>query len=287
MGSLAVVAAAVVSWAGAEEPADPIASALFSAHNHEREQEGRRPLKLSSQLCASAATQARDMAAHGKLQHAGSDGSTVAQRVKRQAYPYVRVGENIAEGQKTVEQIMKTWMKSPGHRENILADFTEMGAARAEDDKGKFYWCVNFGTPMPRLKAEEAASAVVRQINRDRTAGKQAALKVDPALGRAAMVISAKMASKESLEIGGDPFALIGAKAMEGREVGLKLSANVPTAEQAAKELVGDEGKELSPYQQVGVGYAIAKSGTPYWCAIFARPLPPRPPGLPRKTRSP
>ena len=32
---------------------------------------------------------------------------------------------------------MDTWMKSPGHRANILADYTEMGAARVEDDDGE------------------------------------------------------------------------------------------------------------------------------------------------------
>ena len=65
-------------------------------------------------------------------------------------YVYVRVGENIAEGQKTVDQAMDSWMNSPGHRANILADFSEMGAARTEDDDGNNYWCVDFGTPMPR-----------------------------------------------------------------------------------------------------------------------------------------
>ena len=73
---------------------------------------------------------ARDIAKRQKLDHKGRDGSTVGDRVKRVGYHYVRVGENIAKGQRTVEQVMSTWMKSPGHRANILADFSEMGAAR-------------------------------------------------------------------------------------------------------------------------------------------------------------
>ena len=135
------------------------------------------PLKLSPKLCESAAIHARDMAKHNKLDHKGSDGSTVADRVKRVGYIYVRVGENIAKGQKTVDQVMDTWMNSPGHRANILADFTEMGAARVEDDDGRNYWCVNFGIPMPRLNPEEAAAAVVKVINRDREAGRKVLLK--------------------------------------------------------------------------------------------------------------
>ena len=26
-------------------------------------------------------------------------------------------------------------------------------------------------------------------------------------------------------------------------------------------------------FEEIGVGYAVAKSGTPYWCAIFAKPV--------------
>ena len=116
------------------------------------------------------------------------------------------MGENIAEGQKTVDQVMDSWMKSPGHRANILAEFTEMGAARVEDDEGDNYWCVNFGIPMPRLKPDEAAAAVVKEINRDREAGGKVLLKAEPKLGHAAMAMSAAMAAKDSLEIDGDPI---------------------------------------------------------------------------------
>ena len=83
---------------------DPAVDALLAAHNRERKQEQLGPLKLSPKLCESAAIHARDMAKHQKLDHNGSDGSTVADRVKRMGYIYVRVGENIANGQKTVDR---------------------------------------------------------------------------------------------------------------------------------------------------------------------------------------
>ncbi len=43
------------------------------------------------------------------------------------------------------------------------------------------------------------------------------------------------------------------------------------------KSLLGDDPAELDGLREVGVGYAIAKSGTPYWCAIFARPVADKP----------
>ncbi len=264
-----------------DDKVDRIAGELLAAHNREREREHKAPLKLSAKLCESAAAHAGDMARHQKLDHKGSDDSTVAGRVKRVGYVYVRVGENIANGQKTVDQAMESWMKSPGHRANILADFTEMGAARAADDEGLFYWCVNFAIPMPRLKPDLAAAAVIKEINAERESSHQVPLKVEPSLGKGAMALSAAMAAQDSLEVK-EPFKIIGEKTIESKEIRLQLSANVPTPEAAARELLGDEAGELDSFREVGVGYAVAKNGTPYWCAIFAKPAGVKRPGRPR-----
>jgi uncharacterized protein YkwD len=270
---ICIVAIALVTSCGrADERVDSVLDALLAAHNHERDLAHVAPLKLSRTLCQSAAVHVHDMAEHEKLDHKGSDGSTVADRVKQKGYAFVRVGENIANGQKSVEKVMDSWMNSPGHRANILADFTEMGAAQAEGDDGDLYWCVNFGIPIPRLKPDEAAAAVLKQINQDRQARSRPALKAEPALGRGAMAISAAMAAKDSLEIDGDPFKIIGDKEIEGKDIRLQLSANVPTPEAAAKALVGADSDSLASFRQVGIGYALAKNGTPYWCAIFVKP---------------
>jgi uncharacterized protein YkwD len=282
MKKLAIGAAATVIlsvWSIADEKVDLAVDALLVVHNRERQRDQRGALKLSAKLCESATIHARDMAKHQKLDHKGSDGSTVVDRAKRVGYNYVRAGENIAFGQKTVGQVMDTWMKSPGHRANIMADFTEMGAARVEDDEGVNYWCVNFGIPMPRLKPEEAAATVVKLINRDREAGGKEVFKADQNLGLAAMALSGAMAAKDSLEIDGDPFKLIDAKTLQGRDIRVQLSANVPTSDQAAKELLGQAGEELTTFRELGVGYALAKSGTPYWCAVFAKPVAVKRPG--------
>jgi uncharacterized protein YkwD len=64
-----------------------------------------------------------------------------------QGYEFRRAGENVAAGQTTVEELMRDWMHSPGHRRNILGKFTEMGASGATDRSGNPYWCVTFGEP--------------------------------------------------------------------------------------------------------------------------------------------
>jgi uncharacterized protein YkwD len=254
-----------------EKPVDPIAAALLEAHNRVRENDEKTPLKLSAKLSQAAAAHAKDMAEQHKADHVGSDKSTVGDRVKRTGYPYLDVGENIADGQKTVLEVMTGWLESPSHRENIMADFTEMGGARAKDDRGVNYWCVVFGTPIAQLKPKEAAAALVKYLNEDRKKRKKSALKAETKIGKAAMEISAVMAKKDTSKLEGDPFKLIETDAPRGREFRIMLAGNAPTHVEAAKAVLGDESGALDDYSEVGVGYAVAKNGTPYWCIILAK----------------
>ncbi|HSG41107.1 MAG TPA: CAP domain-containing protein, partial [Thermoanaerobaculia bacterium] len=58
-------------------------------------------------------------------------------------------GENIAEGQLSVGEVMDTWMRSPGHRSNILdKSFKELGVGLAMGRSGgthRVLWAQNFG----------------------------------------------------------------------------------------------------------------------------------------------
>ena len=85
------------------------------------------------------------------------------------------------------------------------------------------------------------------------------------------MEISAVMAKKDSSKVEGDPFKLIDTSAPRGRDFRIMLSGNAPTHVEAAKSVVGDDAAELDDFREIGVGYAIAKSGTPYWCTILAK----------------
>lgn len=56
------------------------------------------------------------------------------------------VSENIAYSQKSPESVMKTWMNSPGHRNNILnSKMSEIGCGMSLSPNGRLYWCVCFG----------------------------------------------------------------------------------------------------------------------------------------------
>ncbi len=58
----------------------------------------------------------------------------------------VYMGENIAAFQKSAEEVMDSWMKSPGHKENILSpEYTYIGVGCYEKN-GKYYWVQEFSS---------------------------------------------------------------------------------------------------------------------------------------------
>ncbi|MCR8546533.1 CAP domain-containing protein [Salipiger sp. P9] len=119
--------------------------AVLGGHslNAYRTASGLRPLALSPRLQAAAEIHARDMAAMAKMTHTGSDGSEVADRVKRQGFRYRRVAENIAETGRGLDRAMELWTASAPHRKNmLLRDVTHYGIAQSGD-----YWAMVVARP--------------------------------------------------------------------------------------------------------------------------------------------
>jgi len=125
--------------------------AILDRVNAERRSAGRRPLTADRRLDEAAERHARDMLARGYFAHASPEGRTVRQRALDAGYKWHTIGENIAEGQLSVEEVMKSWMESPHHRENILSrDFTQMGLGLALGEGAKGFrveWVQTFGWP--------------------------------------------------------------------------------------------------------------------------------------------
>jgi uncharacterized protein YkwD len=255
---------------------DPLATELLERHNRERAEAKKPPLALDAKLTAAARVHARDMAEHGKMSHEGSDGSTPAQRIERQGYHGRKSGENVAFGQPAAEAVMTSWMNSPHHRENILGDYSEMGAARVEDADGNPYWCVTFGLPWPRLDPARASSAVLEEINARRAEAELPALEADAMLEDAARRLARAMAEHgkfvETDADGLTPFQRI--EQAEGRfqKLAEGTALGQPDAPAVAKTLMADErlkASVLGDFSHVGVGYARGGDERPYWCLLF------------------
>ncbi len=88
------------------------------------------PVTLSDTLNSVALGHAADMAKHGYFEHEDRLGRSPAARVRAVGYPESLVGENIAYGPESADEVVKGWLGSPGHCENIMDPrFAAMGIA--------------------------------------------------------------------------------------------------------------------------------------------------------------
>lgn len=110
--------------------------------NQRRANNGLLPLSLNNALNDAALRHANDMTANNFFDHTGSDCSTPAQRISDAGYLWSRAGENIASGFTSPSAVVDAWWASPGHKANILGDYTHMGLARVGN-----IWVQTFGKP--------------------------------------------------------------------------------------------------------------------------------------------
>jgi uncharacterized protein YkwD len=101
-------------------------------------------LKLNAALSRVALAHSVEMARLSILSHQGKDGSSPADRARAGGY-YTRavVGENIASGVATAEEVVRGWLESPGHCENIMDPrFVDMGVGYAVNpaSQSEIYW---------------------------------------------------------------------------------------------------------------------------------------------------
>ena len=73
---------------------------------------------------------------------------TPAQRVTAAGYIWSNVGENIAVGQRSVEEVMNGWTNSPGHCQNLIyLNFRDVAVAcvRNVAATNRLYWTMELG----------------------------------------------------------------------------------------------------------------------------------------------
>ena len=112
-----------------------VEAATLCLVNVQRARHGMRALRPNADLARSSAAHSEDMVANNYFDHVSPAGETPLERIRKSSYlpsraAYV-VGENIAFGTMqlaTPAAIVASWMKSPGHRANILdPDFRDSG----------------------------------------------------------------------------------------------------------------------------------------------------------------
>jgi len=101
---------------------------IIKRTNQQRARYGLRPLRIAPRLIRSARRHAAWMTRNRSLVHTRAP-----------------VAENIAMGQRSSSEAVSDWMRSPGHRANILnPSYRFIGAAAYRTPGGTIYWCQQF-----------------------------------------------------------------------------------------------------------------------------------------------
>ena len=101
-------------------------AAVVARTNDARAKRGLGPLAADAALMNGARRQASWMARNRNLSHGQG------------------VTENIAMGQSSALETVADWMRSDGHRANILGSHSRIGVAMARAADGTVYWCQQF-----------------------------------------------------------------------------------------------------------------------------------------------
>ena len=118
--------------------------------NLERAQHRLPPLRVNTRLVVDAELQAAQIAATGVLDHVILSGPYPTPRTRAEAagYAWNVLGENLARGFIDAPSAVAAWMRSPGHRANILAgSYSETGVVLAPDAQGRLIFVQTFGAP--------------------------------------------------------------------------------------------------------------------------------------------
>lgn len=110
--------------------------------NAERTKAGLAPFKTDAQLMAAAREKSQDMQSKNYFSHTSPTFGSPFDRMKALGITYKSAGENIAQGQRTPQEVVQGWMNSPGHRANILNEkFTHIGVGYVKSGN---YWTQQF-----------------------------------------------------------------------------------------------------------------------------------------------
>jgi uncharacterized protein YkwD len=149
---LATAISIAISTGGSGRDPHSAARDIVERANALRAAQGLSSLQVNSELTRASDAYALDLARGGTYSHTGDDGSTLDERAEAAGYDgWALLAENLAagEGAPDATAVIAGWMRSDGHRQNLLSSrVDEIGVSCAASD-GR-YWCVAvFGAIMP------------------------------------------------------------------------------------------------------------------------------------------
>lgn len=136
-------------------PVDVQENSMRCMTDYARQQSGLAGLAEAEELDSSAAGKSGDILRCNSFSHSacGRDFTYWMEKSGYLSAQCWRAGENLAWGtgrEGTVRSIFRAWMRSPGHRQNVLGDFTQLGLSlqvgELEGLRGTRVWTQHFGS---------------------------------------------------------------------------------------------------------------------------------------------
>ena len=113
--------------------------------NHQRAKHGCRKVVVDNRLIRAARDHSAWMARNAKFSHTGYRGTSFATRIRRADFGRP-LSENIAYGYSTGAAVVNAWMKSSGHRRNMLnCRARSVGVGAVYNHNGRAYYTQDFG----------------------------------------------------------------------------------------------------------------------------------------------
>lgn len=107
--------------------------------NRFRAENGRAPLSMNNYMCRQAFQHSKNMAT-GKTTFSHDGFEQRIDTISAVLGYAVNSAENIAMGQLTAEGVVQGWINSPGHRRNMLGDYTLTGIGTDRTASGMIYF---------------------------------------------------------------------------------------------------------------------------------------------------
>ncbi len=124
---------------------DAASAEVLRLVNVERARVGCSAVRWEPRLATAARLHSQDMANRRYFSHTSLDGRSPWDRIRAQGYTSGSA-ENIAAGQKTAAAVMTAWMRSAGHKANILACSNRaLGVGVGHGGPYGTYWTQDFG----------------------------------------------------------------------------------------------------------------------------------------------
>jgi uncharacterized protein YkwD len=241
-----------VPQARAASPAaafDKAEKELLDIINRERESRRLPELRMSQSLVRLARAHSEEMARLNVLMHESARGLSLTERLEEAGVAFAANGENVARTNAfDPETVHRSFMASPGHRENILNPAYDEAGIGIVSGKGGTVWVTeDFIKSAGRRSADEVRALILRTIDAGRAAAGLPPLELIEDVSRTALEFARDKAAGRPIPDLPDSFGPAVIRFNMGPDVDA-VAASI-------------KGERNADYGRVGIGVWFARTG--------------------------